>query len=179
LRILLYSSAFNSMAQRAAVELTYRGHDLAVALDLGGGAAGAAELRAAIERHSPDLIVAPMLTTAIPRDVWSQHVCLIVHPGPPGDRGPSSLDWALSSGARTWGVTVLQAVEEMDAGPVWAWEAMPVPDQVTKSQWYRGEVTGAAMAALLRAVDRFASGQPPTPAPPGTARPYYRQEQRP
>jgi putative two-component system protein, hydrogenase maturation factor HypX/HoxX len=35
-----------------------------------------------------------------------------------GDRGPSSLDWALLLGLERWGVTVLQAEAEMDAGPV-------------------------------------------------------------
>ncbi|MGV9631383.1 hypothetical protein, partial [Streptomyces sp. NPDC003487] len=32
-----------------------------------------------------------------PEDVWREHTCLIVHPGPPGDRGPSSLDRAVSA----------------------------------------------------------------------------------
>jgi hypothetical protein len=41
-----------------------------------------------------------MLTTAIPADIWTEHTVLIVHPGPKGDRGPSSLDWAIATGAR-------------------------------------------------------------------------------
>lgn len=178
MRILLYSSAFNSLTQRAAAELTYAGHDLAVALDLGGGEAGATELRAAVERHRPELVIAPMLTTGIPEDVWSERICLIVHPGPPGDRGPSSLDWALSQKADTWGVTALQAVATMDAGPVWAWEPFDVPEGISKGALYRGEVTDAAMAALLRAVDRVASGQAPSDPPPGSTRPYYQQHLR-
>lgn len=178
MRILLYASGFTSLTQRAATDLAYRGHDLAVALDLGGGQAGARELRTAIDRHRPDLIIAPMLTTAIPADVWSAHTCLIVHPGPPGDRGPSSLDWAMAAGSRTWGVTVLQAVAEMDAGPVWAWEPFTIPEDVSKSSLYRGEVSDAAMVALLRAVDRYAAGEQPAANPPGATRPYYQQDRR-
>jgi enoyl-CoA hydratase/carnithine racemase/methionyl-tRNA formyltransferase len=52
----------------------------------------------------------------------------------------------------------LQAVEEFDAGPVWAFEQFPVdidaPD-ATKSNLYRGPVTRAALAATLAAIDRI------------------------
>jgi len=60
----------------------------------------------AVERYSPELIVAPMLKRAIPEDIWREHVCIIVHPGPKGDRGPSSLDWAILEGHERWGVTL-------------------------------------------------------------------------
>jgi putative two-component system hydrogenase maturation factor HypX/HoxX len=125
-----------------------------------------------------------MLTSAIPADVWSRLVCLVVHPGPPGDRGPSSLDWALAQGRRRWGVTVLQAVAEMDAGPVWAAEEFDIPEHadaggIAKSDLYRNELADAASAAVLRAVERVASRRfVPAPAPPGRARPYHRQDQR-
>ena len=39
-----------------------------------------------------------MLKTIIPESIWAQHRCLVVHPGPRGDRGPSSLDWAIELG---------------------------------------------------------------------------------
>ena len=178
MRIVLYASAFNSLSQTIAVRLGERGHDLAVALDLGGGPAGAQELRSTVDRHQPDLVIAPMLTTAIPEDIWTRLPCLIVHPGPPGDRGPSSLDWAMASGVRQWGVTVLQAVAEMDAGPIWAWQPITIPENVTKGALYRGEVSDAAQVAVLRAVDRFAAGEQPDPAPDGRARPYYPQTAR-
>lgn len=151
MHILLVASAFNSLTQRLYGELLDKGHTVGVALALGDDDA----LRAAVQRHAPQLIVAPMLTTAIPEDIWSAHTCLIVHPGPPGDRGPSSLDWAVQQGAGHWGVTVLQAVAEMDAGDVWAWAPLPVPP-VGKSDLYRGEVADAAVAAVLQAVERFA-----------------------
>ena len=111
----------------------------------------------AVAREAPDLIVAPMLTRAIPEAIWRRHVCLVVHPGPPGDRGPSSLDWALLEGAPRWGVTVLQAVAELDAGPVWATHAFPLRE-ASKSAVYNHEVTEAAVRALREAVARFAAG---------------------
>ena len=83
MHILLVASAFNSLTQRVHAELSDQGYAVGVELALGDDDA----LRAAVARHAPQLIVAPMLTTAIPEDVWRSHTCLIVHPGPPGDRG--------------------------------------------------------------------------------------------
>ncbi|MCX4530807.1 enoyl-CoA hydratase-related protein [Streptomyces sp. NBC_00841] len=177
MHILLVASAFNSLTQRVHAELRDRGHGVAVELALSDD-----HLRDAVRRFAPELIVAPMLRTAIPRDVWSAHTCLIVHPGPVGDRGPSSLDWAVHEGVTRWGVTVLQAEEEMDAGDVWASVWFSVP-QVGKSDLYRNEVSDAALTAVLLAVDRFASGtyrpqpQDGTRAMGGT-RPYFRQQLR-
>src|SRR5213078_1583857 len=52
--------------------------------------------------------------------IWQQHTCIIVHPGITGDRGPSSFDWAILNASKEWGVTLLQAGTEMDAGDIWA-----------------------------------------------------------
>ncbi|MFI6492526.1 hydrogenase maturation protein [Streptomyces sp. NPDC050564] len=152
MHILLVASAFNSLTQRVHAELRDRGHTVAVELALRDR-----PLPEAVRRHAPQLVLAPMLKTAIPREVWAAYPCFIVHPGPFGDRGPSSLDWAIQEGADRWGVTVLQADEEMDAGDVWASVACPVPP-VGKSDLYRNEIADAALSAVLLAVERFASG---------------------
>ncbi|MEU3727027.1 enoyl-CoA hydratase-related protein [Streptomyces sp. NPDC031705] len=173
MHVLLVASAFNSLTQRVHAELRDHGHSVAFELALPG-----TDLAEAVRRHAPDLLVAPMLKTAVPREVWSAYTCLIVHPGPVGDRGPSSLDWALTEGADRWGVTVLQADEEMDAGDVWASADCTLPP-VGKSDAYRGEVADAALAAVLLAVERFAAGtHVPLPQTRATARPYLRQERR-
>jgi len=155
MRILIIASAFNSLTQRVFAELRDRDHRPAVHLVRSDDA-----LRQAVRDHDPELILAPMLRTAIPEDVWRAHTCLVVHPGPPGDRGPSSLDWAIHERADSWGVTVLQADEVMDAGDVWASADCPLPP-VGKSDLYRNEVSDAATAAVLLAVERFASGHAP------------------
>ncbi|MGW0841729.1 enoyl-CoA hydratase-related protein [Streptomyces sp. NPDC002787] len=152
MHILILASAFNSLTQRTHAELRDRGHTVTVELALPGSS-----LPEAVRRHAPRLIVAPMLKTAIPEEVWAAHTCLVVHPGPVGDRGPSSLDWAIHEGVDQWGVTVLQADGEMDAGDVWASVPCPVP-QVSKSELYRGEIADAAIEALMLAVERFAGG---------------------
>ncbi|MET9030804.1 hydrogenase maturation protein [Nocardia sp. NPDC004168] len=173
------ASAFNSLTQRIHAELRLRDHRIGVELALSDE-----QLRAGVTAFQPELVLAPMLTRAIPEDIWAAYTVLIVHPGPIGDRGPSSLDWAIHEGEHKWGVTVLQAVEEMDAGPIWA----SVPFTVTtcsKSELYRNEVSDAAVQAVLLAVDRFASGRfDPEPLDylrrdiRGRLRPYHDQKRR-
>jgi putative two-component system protein, hydrogenase maturation factor HypX/HoxX len=180
MRILLLASAYNSLTQRVHAELSDRRHAVAVELALGDEV-----MRDAVRRHDPDLIIAPMLTRAVPADIWSARPCFIVHPGPRGDRGPSSLDWAIMTGARRWGVTVLQANAEMDAGDIWASAEFTMPTGCSKSSLYRTEVADAAMEAVLTAVTRFAGrGYQPEPLDydrpgvTGQCRPPCRQADR-
>lgn len=183
MRILLIATAFNSLSQRVHTELAEEGHEVAVVL----AACGEQELREAVfgpgyrsgeSKPVYDLCIAPMLTSAIPRDVWEAVPCFIVHPGPPGDRGPSSLDWALHRGVDCWGVTVLQAVEEMDAGPVWAHASFRVTPGAAKSDLYRGELSDAASTAVREAVRRFAFGERPGTARHVATRPFFPQRLR-
>ncbi|MFJ7149213.1 hydrogenase maturation protein [Streptomyces sp. NPDC100445] len=177
--ILLVASAFNSLSQRVYAELSDLGHRVDVVL----ATHGPDPVRAAVRELRPELVVAPMLRTALPEDVWREHTCLIVHPGPPGDRGPSALDWAIADGARRWGVTVLQAEAVMDAGAIWAAEPFPVPP-VGKSDLYRNEASDAAVTAVLTAVRRYAEGGSHKPLPQTDAsvrvvrRDPFRQERR-
>ena len=83
LRILFLVSAHNSLSQRTLVALTEMGHRVTVAV-----VADAAAMETAVVRHRPELIVCPMLKAFIPESIWRHHRCLVVHPGPRGDRGP-------------------------------------------------------------------------------------------
>ena len=121
MRILLISHSFNGLTQRLYCELVTRGHEISIEFDIADAVS-----EEAVALFRPDLIIAPFLKRAIPESIWSRYCCLIVHPGPIGDRGPSALDWAIQGGAREWGVTVLQAEAEMDAGPVWASATFPM-----------------------------------------------------
>ncbi len=152
MRILFLVSAHNSLSQRAQVALTELGHDIDVAV-----VAKPLEMEAAVARSRPELIVCPMLKTMIPQSIFERHRCLIVHPGPKGDRGPSSLDWAIELGAREWGVTVLEATAEVDGGDIWASGRFPMRE-AGKSSLYRHEVRRAAIDAVVRAVRDVAAG---------------------
>jgi putative two-component system hydrogenase maturation factor HypX/HoxX len=152
LRILFLVSAHNSLSQRVFVALTDLGHDVSVEV-----VDSSAPIEAAVARHTPELIVCPMLKSIIPESVWSRHLCLIVHPGPRGDRGPSSLDWAIELEMAEWGVTVLEATGEVDAGSVWASRTFRTRE-AGKSSLYRHEVRRAAIEAVLDAVTLVAAG---------------------
>lgn len=97
MRILFITHSFNSLTQRLYCELSALGHEISVEFDIAD-----AVTEEAVARFVPDLIVAPFLKRAIHASIWSRHVCLIVHPGIAGDRGPSSLDWAIQSGLPEW-----------------------------------------------------------------------------
>src|SRR4051812_27424315 len=153
LRILFLVSAHNSLSQRTQVALTELGHHVSVAV-----VAAAEDMEVAVVRHRPELIVCPMLKTFIPGSVWRHHRCLVVHPGPKGDRGPSSLDWAIELGMAEWGVTVLEAGAEADAGDIWATRTFPTRD-AGKSSLYRHEVRTAAVDAVVEAVTAVAGGR--------------------
>ena len=152
LRILFLVSAHNGLSQRAWIALSELGHDVAVAV-VGSSTA----MEAAVREHDPELIVCPFLKHMIPESIWSTCPCLIVHPGPRGDRGPSSLDWAIELEEREWGVTVLQANGEPDAGRMWATREFAMRD-VGKTSLYRHEVRHAAIEALVEAIERILDG---------------------
>ena len=110
----------------------------------------------AVALFQPNLLICPFLKEKIPEDVYKNHLCIILHPGITGDRGPSSLDWAIMNGETEWGSTALQAVEEMDAGDIWATHNFPMR-QASKASLYRREVTQAAIKGMLETVRRVES----------------------
>lgn len=172
MRILFLTHSFNSLSQRLYCELTTRGHQVSIEFDIADSVS-----EEAVALFKPELIVAPFLKRPIPESIWARHGCLIVHPGIVGDRGPSALDWAIQQGVGEWGVTVLQAEAEMDAGPVWASAGFPMRP-ARKSSLYRNEVTEAAVRAVLTAVDRVAGGEFVPARVPGHAHALMRQADR-
>jgi putative two-component system hydrogenase maturation factor HypX/HoxX len=175
MRVLLLVHSFNSLSQRLYVELIRDGHELSVEFDIHDRVTCEA-----VDLFRPDVILAPFLKRAIPSSVWQHCICLIVHPGPPGDRGPAALDWAILRGVDTWGVTILQANAQWDAGPVWASASFRMR-AARKSSLYRHEVTEGAVSAAREALARIARGLGPVSAADGSAhgwQPPLRQAQR-
>ncbi|CUA71068.1 hypothetical protein RSOLAG22IIIB_04462 [Rhizoctonia solani] len=185
MRILFFVTAHNSLSQRVFTALTdpAHGHDISVEY-----ATSAEAMIEAAELAKPDIVLCPFLTRKVPQQVYEKYLTLIVHPGAPGDAGPSALDWVLmgDTGSSTsapetlarvasaplpakprshWAVTVLQAEEEFDKGPVWAWEQFELPQTpevdgvacatITKAGLYRAQVTRGALVAVLAALERI------------------------
>ena len=174
MKILLICHSFNSLTQRLHVELRERGHRVSVELDVND-----ANTREAVDLFEPDLVIAPFLKRAISPDVLACALCLVVHPGPRGDRGPSALDWAILEGRRRWGVTLIEATSELDGGPIWAWREFDVR-AATKSSLYRREATRAAIACVEQAIAMIGRGERPEsdPAAPKPLRGSCRREDR-
>ena len=146
MNIMLLASAYNGMCQRVHRELEADGHR--VSIELG---AGEEQILASVQAFQPDLILCPFLKHPVPESVWRNYLCLIVHPGIEGDRGPSSLDWAITRNWDYWGVTLLQAEAEMDAGPIWATREFPLRN-AAKASVYRREVINAAVDMIRELV---------------------------
>jgi putative two-component system protein, hydrogenase maturation factor HypX/HoxX len=178
-KILLLCSAFNGLSQRVWTELRRVGHEV-----FWTTATDADALRGRVEALDPDLILCPFLRERVPDDVWRTRRTVIIHPGPVGDRGPSSLDWAIRDAEPRWGVTALSAIAEMDAGPVWATRSFPMPaGPPRKSALYAGPVTEAAAALALEVAEKAAQpGFVPAPLDParapGRPRPVMTQAER-
>lgn len=158
MRILLLCTSFNSLTQRLHVVLRELGHTVSVEFDINDTAS-----IEAVGLFRPELVVTPFLRRRIPEAVYGRVPTMVVHPGPPGDRGPNALDWAILNHKAKWGVTVLEAEAELDAGGVWAHRSFAMRP-ATKSSLYRTEIGDAAVEAVLEAIERFSAGERPIPA---------------
>lgn len=152
MKILFLTDRFNGMAQRLWVELDRNNHQIHVHI-----AYSEKVMMAAVNQVEPDVIVAPILTKSIPDIIWKNHICLVVHPGIKGDRGASSLDWAILRDVDEWGVCIIEASEKVDAGPLWATYNFKMRP-ASKSEIYRNEVAQAAAKGILEAIDKFQKG---------------------
>ncbi|WP_353661399.1 hydrogenase maturation protein [Hydrogenimonas sp. SS33] len=150
MRILLLVSAFNSLTQQVFCRLEDLGHEVSVEY-----ARTPALMEEAVALWQPKLILCPYLLQKVPASIWQSVPTLVVHPGPPGDRGASSLDWALLRNEKAWGVTLLQAVEAMDAGPIWAWGSFAMPPESPKGRIYRREVGVTTLRLLEEVLEYF------------------------
>ncbi len=103
MHILLLSTTFNSLTQAVFVHLRDRGYKVSVlyAVDL-----------EKIPDYDPDMILCPYLKSYLPEEIFENYPTYILHPGPRGDRGASSLEYALEQ--EEWGVVWLRADEELD-----------------------------------------------------------------
>lgn len=147
MKILMLASSFSGLCQRVLRELMTEGHTVEQHYGMDEPV-----LREQLDRLEPDLVVCPFLIHRIPDDIWQKYDCLVVHPGIEGDRGPSSLDWAISSQSDYWGVTLLQAAEEMDAGDIWGTAEFPLR-AAGKTSTYKREVSTAAVKLIMQAIE--------------------------
>ncbi|HZD37975.1 MAG TPA: enoyl-CoA hydratase-related protein [Actinomycetes bacterium] len=110
----------------------------------------------------PDVIFCPFLKEVVPPEVCEHWTTWIPHPGVRGDRGPSSLSWAILEGAPTWGVTMVRAEpasrpEDLDCGNVGAWRVFAMPEGWTMAEIYAQHVVPLAVGCAREILDRMAT----------------------
>ncbi|MRI58647.1 MAG: hydrogenase [Epsilonproteobacteria bacterium] len=150
-KILLLCDTFNSLTQRIFCYLQDRGYEVSVEYAL-----SPQTMREGAELFEPDLIIAPYLTKKVPKEVYKRYPTFILHPGPFGDRGAWALDNAILNEEPIWGVSLIEAVEEMDGGPIWGSEEFAMP-KASKGAIYRTIVSDLALkliAELLQNLDK-------------------------
>ncbi|MFH0709514.1 MAG: hydrogenase maturation protein [Pseudomonadota bacterium] len=135
MRILLVISAFNSLSQRIFCALRDRGETVGVTFAIND-----AQLIKEVTAFKPDFILSPFLKKRIPQSIWSSIPTFIVHPGIAGDRGAHALDWAIMNEEKSWGVTILRANGEYDAGDIYAHGTFEMP-KGNKASVYRNAVS--------------------------------------
>ncbi|MDD4856281.1 MAG: formyltransferase family protein, partial [Sulfuricurvum sp.] len=144
MRILLIVSAFNSLTQRIFCDLRDRGETIGIAFAINDS-----QLIEEAAAFEPDLILSPFLKKRIPEGIWSAIPTFILHPGIAGDRGAHALDWAIMKEERIWGVTILRANGEYDAGDIYGHGTFTMPAFASKASIYRNEVSTLASKLVV------------------------------
>jgi putative two-component system protein, hydrogenase maturation factor HypX/HoxX len=157
MKLLLLSTSYNGLTQRAHLELQAAKHEVYLELAISDR-----QMIEAVALVKPELIICPFLKSKIPEAIWRKTRTIIIHPGIVGDRGPSSLDWAIHHGETYWGVTALEASQDFDAGDSWATETFKLR-AAPKASIYRQEVTDAAISCILKTIEKIRAGEQPTP----------------
>ncbi len=147
MKILLLISSFNSLSQAVYTYLKDRGDSLDVVF-----AINEKNFVDEIRSFEPELILCPFLKSFIPKEIYEKYPTFIFHPGIIGDRGPNSLEYALKSDTKEWGVVILRANELYDGGDIVASSDFKVRDTY-KASLYRQEVVQNSLKALKNFFD--------------------------
>jgi putative two-component system hydrogenase maturation factor HypX/HoxX len=142
MKILLLITAFNSQTQAVYTKLQDMGGVVSVCF-----AIRESQMLEEIEAFEPELILCPFLKAYVPASIYTLYPTYIFHPAPRGDRGANSLEYALLSEGEMWGIVVLRANSDYDAGDIYVEEPF-VLRHTYKASLYRQEVVQASLNAL-------------------------------
>lgn len=149
MKIILLCTSFNSLSQKFYDKLIALHHQVTIELAL-----NFEDFDTVCSSFKPDLILCPFLKQKIPTNIWQNYLCIIIHPGIVGDRGAYSLDWAIYHEENIWGVTALEAIDEMDAGDIWATQEFTMR-KTSKASLYKEEVSFASLKFLDKILENF------------------------
>ena len=149
MKILLLCTAFNSLTQAIYTKLLMKSYDVEIVF-----AINEKQMLEEISEFSPNLILSPFLKQYIPSSIYNSYPTFIFHPGPIGDRGSNSLEYALKNDSKEWGVVILKANELYDGGDIYVEQKFTVRDTY-KASLYRQEVLRASVLALDTFFDNY------------------------
>jgi methionyl-tRNA formyltransferase len=127
-------------------------------------AARRASIAPLLESVRPDLVVCmgfpwkvPAAALAVPRLGWlNGHPSLL-----PRHRGPVPVAWAIRDGDEEFGITFHRMDAELDTGPIFAQQALPVGELCEPDEFY-GRLGPAVIEVLGTALSRLAAGDEAT-----------------
>ena len=142
MKILLIISSFNSLSQSVYCRLKEKNHKVSIKFAI------SKELMITeVNTVKPDIVLCPFLKEYLPCEIYENYDSFIVHPGIIGDRGHNSLDHAINNEVKTWGVVILKANKDLDAGDIYAQANFPMR-KTSKASIYRNEVNESTLQAL-------------------------------
>ena len=119
------------------------------------------EALAAVEELGADIIVVAAYGQYLPRRLLAMPkvACLNIHPSLlPKYRGAAPIQWAVASGDKVTGVTILHVSPKMDAGDIIMQERFDIAGEETAGT-LEPKLAEFGATLLLRAIDQLESGQ--------------------
>src|SRR4029453_17331914 len=111
-----------------------------------------------------DLCVMAYVTLFVPEDMLNlpTHGTIQYHPSLlPRHRGPSSINWAIISGATKTGLTIFWPDNGLDTGPILLQKEVEIQDTDTLGSLYFNKLFPLGVEALLEAEDMVRNAPPP------------------
>lgn len=149
MKILLIISSFNSLSQSVYCKLRELNHEISVKFAISSDL-----MIEEVESIKPDIVLSPFLKEYLPVEIFENYDSFILHPGIIGDRGHNSLDHAINDEVKQWGVVILKADHELDAGDIYAQANFPMRIS-SKASIYRNEVNKASLEALEEFLENY------------------------
>ncbi len=159
MKILLISTTFNSLTQKIYCFLKDLGHTVSVEYAINDNV-----MIEGVELFKPDIVICPYLTKKLPKEIFKKIPTFIVHPGPFGDRGAYALDNAILGNKKEWGVTILEADDELDGGKIWATKNFKIPKK-KKGYIYRNQVSDTSVELISELLEKLKNGFKPLENP--------------
>jgi putative two-component system hydrogenase maturation factor HypX/HoxX len=115
MKITLLITTFNSISQKYYTFLKDKQYIVDVVYAINEN-----QMIEEIHKFNPDIILAPFLKKLVPQEIFTKIPTFIFHPGVIGDKGAYSIDNALRTDKKIWGVVILKANSQFDSGDIYA-----------------------------------------------------------